>query len=228
MNRVRFDFDDAVAAAERKLGTVADRVSESLGARDICIVGGASRDVLMGDLVGRPADTKDVDVILASPPKNIEKNPDVVWRRHNSFGGIKLGLCGIGEVDVFHQYTNDVPALVANYFDYNCNSLYYSQKTRRLETSVYFLHFLETATLHICLGYKGSRESLAVRAIKFQVLFDKNFVLKIHFGPEIMECIMTRGAAFDALVGQYAAQKIKNNELRRVCIDRYNYFRGQR
>lgn len=224
MNFARFDFDNAIASAQNKLGAVAHDLENKLNVRDISIVGGAPRDLFLGAGTFRPVDVKDFDIILPQPPVGIEKNPNVLWCKKNSFGGIKMAVRDIGVVDVFNQYTDDAPMLVA-YFDYNCNSLLYSAKTKRLETSAYFLHFVETSTLQIAPWYVGQPENTAIRAIKLQIKFADMFGLNIRLGDDIIKFISNMRPADDAPAHAYARAKIDDANLRHRVVCRYNELR---
>lgn len=228
MNHAHCDFDNALVQTQKRLNNIAGTLSENIGVRDFCLVGGAVRDIFLGELTNKRinvGDIKDFDIILPYPPKDIEKKTNILWRRKNSYGGIKCCIQNVGIVDIFQQYTNDVPALVANNFDFNCNSLYYSYLSQRLEISAYFLNFLETSLLRKCVGYNGTDESIAVRAIKFQTLFQKNFGIDSAISYEIMEHIVKSNPV---LAKQYAYAKINDVEIRRTVLRNYNYLKHTR
>ncbi len=226
MPAIRVDFDKACKNATRRLSAVALQIEDNFCCDNFCLVGGSVRDIFIGELLGRKISVKDYDMIMPTPP-HLDGNKNILNSQKNSFGGIKLTMRDIGIVDIFHKYTDDVPAFIATKFDFTCNSLYYSHQTRSIECSVYFYHFLETLALRMCVGYQASPESIAIRAIKFKMKFASEFGLKVRLGDDIMALMRAMDKSNDAAALRYAQEKIYNADLYRRTIGFYYSQRGR-
>ena len=165
------------------------RVASVLNVRDMCVVGGAVRDCVLGATSGHTTRPKDLDVILAEPLSQPHKNPNILGIKKNSLGGTKVYVKNFGTVDVFQQYTDEPEYIIANYFDFNCNSLYYRTSDNTIKESVFFDEFLESHTIreqnviYTNCGVNGMYgvPQTIMRALKFQIQFAE----KYNFEPDL-------------------------------------------
>ena len=99
------DVESAICRAKKKIAPVVDGVVNDLNLpknTDVFAVGGFVRDAVLGKLVGKETESKDIDLILSQKP-DFSENQNVLWKQENSFGGIKLGLKNFPEVDIFNK-----------------------------------------------------------------------------------------------------------------------------
>lgn len=227
MSKYAVDFQYACAMATRRLKKIALGIGAGLETTDFYMVGGAVRDVLMGEMTGHSTIPKDYDIITPRPLQ-LHNNHTIYNIHPNSMGGTKLLIKNIGEIDIFQHHTRDIPAIVANYFDFTCNSLYYATATGRLDFSAYFLHFIETSRLNMAVGYDGHPAHIAIRAIKFQIKFATDFGINVRLGDNITNIIASMTPPHDRVAIQYAHAKIPDAQLRNQVIEHYYKFRGIR
>ena len=219
------EFHRVYHAAGRRLKDLGGGIAMRLGTDDFCLVGGAVRDVVLGEITGRRVVPKDFDIIMGARP-NLTNNPMVSNVRSNSMGGTKAVLRDVGELDIFQYYTHDVPPIISIYFDFVCNSLYYDMRRNCLEYSIYFMYFLEQSILRTTIGYQGPIENIIARAIKFQIKFARDFGLRVRLGDDILDMIAGRTASDDAKVVAYVNGKISDAELRRCVMTQYQQYRN--
>ena len=169
-------------------------VASALRVRDMCVVGGAVRDCVLGKMSGHNTKPKDIDVILPVPLVQPEKNPNIIGMRKNSLGGVKLYVKNFGTVDVFQQYTDEPEYIIANYFDFNCNSLYYRTSDNTIKESVFFDEFLESHTIreqnviYTNCGVNGMYgvPQTIMRALKFQIQFAEKYNFETELSDDLL------------------------------------------
>jgi len=204
-------------------------VADALGVQDMCVVGGAVRDCVLGQLSGHDIKPKDLDIILPSPLVNIADNPNITRMRQNSLGGIKCEVKDFGIVDIFQYYTSNPENIIAQYFDFNCNSLFYRMKDNKITASVFFYEFLESRTISLqnilfinnkSIGQYGVPETV-MRAIKFQIQFMDKYDIKTKLGFEILHLIhnMTKQDELD--MKKYMKSHVMDNKLQKMIWQKY-------
>ena len=209
-------------------------VASVLRSPDICVVGGAVRDCVLGKLSGHETLAKDLDVILPAPLKHPEKNPNIVGMRKNSLGGAKLYIKNIGVVDVFQHYTENPESIIAGYFDFNCNSLYYRMHDNAIRVSGYFLEFLESKTIrpqNVCFVDNGVEmqygiPQMVMRAIKFQIQFMEKFNIQTELSSDILAGIYNMTATDEENMKKYMASHVGDTRLKQMILQRYKKIRG--
>lgn len=180
-----FDLDLKIQDTEKALWPIVCNLASRLhiDAKDIVLTGGAVRDCFVGNILGKQnLAVKDFDIILPKKP-NLKNIANVTT---NSFGGLKINIDEIGCIDIFHKYTTDVQGFIANNFDFNCNSIYFSGRDGKLYPSAYFYHFLETSQICVCCGYNGIPEQTMARALKFKVMFADKFDLNVSLHTDLL------------------------------------------
>ncbi len=217
------DFDVAKQYAAHNLDGICDTISELLRVNEICVVGGAVRDVLLGNLVGRNIAPKDFDLILPNPLQ-LKDNTNILWYQKNSLGGTKIMLRDFGIVDVFQQYTKSPQDIIANYFDFNCNSLFY--KNGRVQESVLFRHFLETSELYVYNPQFYRVEHFVARALKFQILFKNNFGLNVKLSNNLLYQIYSMNDKQISDMQEYIKRKVQLPDLRHQIVASFLKIRG--
>lgn len=228
MNRAQMDLDKAIILAGARLGKIVDGLSVNLGVHNICVVGGAVRDTVLGYLTGHNCDFKDIDIMVSAPLTNIDKYPGLLSVNKNTFGGTKLRTRDFGEIDIWH-YDDNTRHSVMRYFDFNCNSLYYDYVTRQLLVSNQFQNFVKSNILDFGNSWYGRIESIIIRAIKFYILFNKNFGMNIHFSPRIISHIVDSKKLSDEYFNFELMRLVKKDaELRHDILNMYNSLRGNR
>ena len=220
---VPIDFTNAVLS-----------VASVLRVPDMCVVGGAVRDCVLGKLSGHETRPKDLDIILPMPLNQPEKNPNIIGMRKNSLGGVKLYVKNIGVVDVFQHYTENPESIIAGYFDFNCNSLYYRMRDNAIRVSGFFLEFLESKTIreqnmaytnHGVNGMYGVPQTV-MRALKFQILFMEKYNLKTKCSYDILNQIYNMTATDEQDMKKYMASHIGDARLKQMILQRYKKIRG--
>ena len=210
------------------------RVASALNVRDICVVGGAVRDCVLGAMSGNKTTPKDLDVILPEPLKRVDKNPNILGMRKNSLGGAKVFVKNFGTVDVFQHYTNEPEGIIANYFDFNCNSLYYRMHDNKIIESVFFDEFMESKTIspqHIIYDKTGGtvlygKPQTVMRAIKFQIQFKEKFNFKTNLSSDILYMIYNMNRDDEKSMKQYMASHIHDIYLQQKILQSYQKIRG--
>ena len=99
------DVEKAIRGATLKIAPVVDGIVNDLNLpknTDVFAVGGFVRDAVLGKLVGKETESKDIDLILSQKP-DLQNNPNLAYVKQNSFGGIKLGLKNFPEIDIFNN-----------------------------------------------------------------------------------------------------------------------------
>ena len=182
--RVEIDeLENAKRCAEQNLAPFAHKIANRLVVEDVCIVGGAVRDSVLAAITGRNFYVKDWDVVCAKAPV-IQDNKNILGVKENSFGGTKVELRDVGVVDIFQYYTNNPQVIIANTFDFNCNSLFYLDG--KIYESMFFLHFIETAELFVCNPHKYKPAHIVARALKFQIVFKEQFGIDVKLNYRIL------------------------------------------
>ncbi len=210
------------------------RVASALNVRNMCVVGGAVRDCVLGVLSGNSIQPKDLDVILPEPLSQPHKNPNILGMRKNSLGGVKVFVKNFGTVDVFQQYTNEPEGIIANYFDFNCNSLYYRMHDNTIQPSAFFLEFLESRTIreqnmaYTNGGINGmyGLPQTVMRALKFQIQFNEKFNLKTNLSSDILYMIYNMNADDEKSMKKYMSSHVMDKKLQARILQSYQRIRG--
>ena len=209
------------------------RVASALKVRDICVVGGAVRDCVLGAMFGNKTTPKDLDVILPEPLKRVDKNPNILGVRKNSLGGVKVFVKNFGTVDVFQHYTNEPEGIITNYFDFNCNSLYYRMHDNKIIESIFFLEFLESKTIspqHVIYDETGGtalygKPQTVMRALKFQIQFNEKFNFKTNLSSDILYMIYNMNRDDEKSMKQYMISHIHDVRLQQKILQSYQKIR---
>ena len=210
------------------------RVASALNVRDMCVVGGAVRDCVLGAMSGNKTAPKDLDVILPEPLRNIDKNPNILGMRKNSLGGVKVFVKNFGTIDVFQHYTNEPEGIIANYFDFNCNSLYYRMHDNKIIESIFFDEFLESKTIspqHVIYDETGGtalygKPQTVMRALKFQIQFNEKFNFKTNLSSDILYMIYNMNRDDEKSMKRYMASHVMDKKLQNKILESYQKVRG--
>jgi len=210
------------------------RVASALNVRDMCVVGGAVRDCVLGAVSGHTTRPKDLDVILPEPLSQPHKNPNILGIKKNSLGGTKLFVKNFGTVDVFQQYTNEPKGIIANYFDFNCNSLFYCMHDNKIIESVFFDEFMESKTIspqHIIYDKTGGtvlygKPQTVMRALKFQIQFNEKFNIKTNLSSDILYMIYNMNTADETAMKKYMSSHVMDKKLQTKILQSYQKIRG--
>lgn len=209
------------------------RVAGVLQVPSLCVVGGAVRDCVLGNLVGHETISKDFDVILPMRPK-LNNNPNIISWRTNSLGGLKIKTKNIGTIDVFQHYTDEPEHIIANYFDFNCNSLYYRMHDNKIIESIFFDEFLESKTIspqHVIYDETGGtalygKPQTVMRALKFQIQFNEKFNFKTNLSSDILYMIYNMNRDDEKSMERYMISHIHDVRLQQKILQSYQKVRG--
>ena len=209
-------------------------VASALRVRDMCVVGGAVRDCVLGKMSGHNTKPKDIDVILPVPLVQPEKNPNIIGMRKNSLGGVKLYVKNFGTVDVFQQYTDEPEYIIANYFDFNCNSLYYRTSDNTIKESVFFDEFLESHTIreqnviYTNCGVNGMYgvPQTIMRALKFQIQFAEKYNFETELSDDLLYQIYHMKKSDEIAMKKYMMSHVVNKSLQKKILENYQNIRG--
>lgn len=224
------DVESAICRAKKKIAPVVDSVVNDLNLQkntDVFAVGGFVRDAVLGELTNTKVESKDIDLILSKKP-DFSENQNILWKQENSFGGIKLGLKNFPEVDIFDKYLDSPATIVSQYFDFNCNSIFYHKNAQEIFAGRFYA-FTSNKTIELmtCLItsdgintlYKKS--SLVSRALKFQVLFREKFGIDARLSPMVLYLLYNMDEQTKQEMLKYTQQKIKDENLRKQVIEQY-------
>ena len=209
-------------------------IASALKVRNLCVVGGAVRDCVLGKMSGKNTKPKDIDIILPTPIVQPQKNPNIIGVRENSLGGIKLYIRNFGTVDVFQQYTENPETIIANYFDFNCNSLYYRTCDNTIQPSAFFLEFLESHTIREqnvvyadngVNGIYGMPQTI-MRALKFQIQFAEKYNFKTELSDDLLYQIYHMKTADEREMKKYMALHVADKQMQNKIFENYQNIRG--
>ncbi len=226
------DVENAIVRAKKKIAPVVDDVVNDLKLpknTDVFAVGGFVRDAVLGELTNTKVESKDIDLIL-SQKLDLSENQNVLWKQENSFGGIKLGLKNFPEVDIFDKYFDCPETIVSQYFDFNCNSIFYNNKTQQILAAAPFYAFTSNKTIelesYLISGDKLKTlyqdPSLVSRALKFQVLFREKYGIDARLSWTILYLLQNMDKQTEQKMLKYTQQKIKDDNLRKQVIEQYH------
>ena len=225
------DVESAICRAKKKIAPVVDGVVNDLDLpknTDVFVVGGFVRDAVLCELTNTRFEPKDIDLILSKKP-DLSQNQNVLWKQENSFGGIKLGLKNFPEVDIFDKYLDSPATMVSQYFDFNCNSLFYHNKARQIFAAAPFYAFTSNKTIEL-ENYRTVNNkietlyktpSLISRALKFQVLFREKYGIDARLSWTILHLLYDMNKQTEQKMFEYTQQKIKDENLRKQVIGQY-------
>lgn len=225
------DVEKAIYRARKKIAPVVDGIVNDLNLpknTDVFAVGGFVRDAVLGKLVGKETESKDIDLILSQKP-DLQNNPNVIYVKQNSFGGTKLGLKKFPEVDIFNKEIDWPDMIVGQYFDFNCNSIFYYNKTQQIFAAAPFYAFTSNKTIEL-INYRVLNDktetlytepSLVSRALKFQVLFREKYGIDAKLSTMIMHLLYGMSEKTEQEMFEYTQQKIKNENLQKQVIEQY-------
>ena len=225
------DVENAIHRATLKIAPVVDGIVNDLNLpknTDVFVAGGFVRDAVLCELTNTRFEPKDIDLILSRKP-DFSQNQNVLWKQENSFGGIKLGLKNFPEVDIFDKYLDWPDMIVGQYFDFNCNSIFYYNKTQQIFAAAPFYAFTSNKTIEL-IKYRVLNDktetlytepSLVSRALKFQVLFREKYGIDAKLSTMIMHLLYSMSEKTEQEMFKYTRQKIKDENLKKQVIEQY-------
>ena len=226
------NFEQPYFATPQYLSDTAAGIAAELHVPQLCVVGGAVRDCVLAQATGRVARPKDLDVILPTPPA-LDKNPNIIAARKNSLGGYKIKTKNFGAVDVFQQYTETPEYIIMDFFDFNCNSLFYRMRDNAIITSVFFHEFLESKTIrpqrvlytqNAVIGQYGVPQTV-VRALKFQIKFAENFDIKTKLSSDILYMIYNMTQTDERAMVEYMSTHVSDARVQKMILKNYQNIR---
>lgn len=224
------DVESAIRRARKKIAPVVDGVVNDLNLpkdTDVFAVGGFVRDAVLCELTNTRFEPKDIDLILSKKP-DFSQNQNILWKQENSFGGIKLGLKNFPEVDIFDKYLDSPATMVSQYFDLNCNSIFYHKNARQIFAGCFY-SFTSNKTIELMTylitsdGIETLYKKLSIvsRALKFQILFREKFGIDAKLSPMILYLLYNMDKNTEQKMFEYTQQKIKDENLRKQVIEQY-------
>lgn len=232
------DVENAIYRARQKIAPVADSVAKELNIGkhdDLFIVGGFVRDNVLAELTNKETDSKDLDLILPKRP-DFDNNPNILWKKENSMGGIKIGTKKFPEIDIFQPSANDVQMMVGEYFDFTCNALYYSHRQKQIFSSFYFYCFTSSKEINfehytytnddIGIKQRYDNASMISRALKFQIQFKEKFGIETKFSGNVLYFLYQMDKDTEQKMFEYTKLKVKNQELQNKIINEYKKLRS--
>lgn len=210
------NFADVKRRAEKNLAPFAVLIAKKLNVDKICIVGGAVRDAVLAAYANENFHVKDFDVICYAPPK-LSNNENILSVQKNSFGGDKINLRDIGMVDSFQFYTPNPANVIAQYFDFNCNSLFFHNG--KIQMLPEFVDFMRHKTITVCNANLGLPEHFVVRAVKFKIVFNSLFGLNASLDEKLLCDLRGFTSLQMETVKDYAHRKIKQPEILNSVLD---------
>ena len=227
------DFESPLMQTPQNFTKQVRGVADALFVKDMAVVGGAVRDCVLGQISGQNTKPKDLDVILTAPLAAIEKNPNILGARKNSLGGMKVCLKDFGIVDIFQQYTHFPENIIADYFDFNCNSLFYRMRDNKIVASVFFHEFLESRTIRQqriwftqngITGQYGVPQTVA-RALKFQINFMQDYDIKTKLGYDILHMAYSMKEKEELEMQDYLLSHVEDVNLQKLIWEKYQNIR---
>ena len=230
-------IENAISGAKDEMSGIAERVAHDLkiqNDKDWFIVGGAVRDAVIDKLVGQKNKSKDIDIIL-SENLDLVNNSNIVWKKENSFGGIKVQTLSVSEIDIFNQKMFEPAYFIANNFDFNCNSLYYSCRDKQIHVSAFFYDFISRKTIEMLNCHYAKNQvygiypdyAIVARALKFQVLFYERYNMNVKLSDNIWYMLMSMDKSAEYDMFQYIKQKVKDNNTVMQIMKKYNMYKQQ-
>ncbi|MBR4624252.1 MAG: hypothetical protein IKO56_01790, partial [Alphaproteobacteria bacterium] len=149
------DVENAIQRATLKIAPVIDDVARELKVKqndDLYVVGGFVRDAVLAALTNKDYTSKDLDLILPNRP-NFDENPNVIWKKENSLGGLKIGTRNFSEIDVFQKSATNPQLVAGQFFDFNFNSIYYSHRIKQIFPSAHFYGFTSNKIIDFLQAY---------------------------------------------------------------------------
>ena len=224
------DVESAIRRARKKIAPVVDGVVNDLNLpknTDVFVAGGFVRDAVLCELTNTRFEPKDIDLILSRKP-DFSQNQNVLWKQENSFGGIKLGLKNFPEVDIFDKYLDWPATMVSQYFDLNCNSIFYHKNAKEIFAGRFY-SFTSNKTIELMTYLITSdgvetlykKSSIVSRALKFQILFREKFGIDAKLSPMILYLLYNMNKSTEQEMFKYTMQKIKDEKLQKQVIEQY-------
>ena len=225
------DVEKAIRQAIIKIAPVVNNVVNDLNLPKntaVFAVGGFVRDAVLGKLVGKETESKDIDLILSQKP-DLQNNPNVIYVKQNSFGGTKLGLKNFPEVDIFNKEFDWPDIIVGQYFDFNVNSLFYHNRSQQIFAAAPFYAFTSNKTIEL-ENYRTANNkfetlykdsALVSRALKFQVLFREKYGINARLSWTILHLLYDMDKQTEQEMFKYTQQKVKDENLRKQVIEQY-------
>ena len=222
------DVENAIIKARDKIAPVADAVAQDLNIgkdNDLFIVGGFVRDNVLAAWSGKENVSKDIDLML-SERLDLENNQNIVRKRANSMGGLKIGTKNFPEIDIFQYNATSQQLMLGEYFDFNCNALYYSHSSRNIFASSRFYDFMSRKMIDllnfIILEQKYPEHSVVSRALKFQAQFQEKYGLSVKLSEDILGILHNMDKDTEQKMFEYTKAKVKNQALQNKIINEYN------
>ena len=223
--------ESARKKARDKIVPVADIVAQELKLNkndDLFIVGGFVRENVLAALTGLETNSKDLDLILPKRP-DFRNNQNILWKKDNSLGGIKIGTKNFPEIDVFQPGAKDVELMVGQYFDFNCNALYYSHRDNDIYMAAPFYGFTSNKIINLenyfytkqGIEQKYSPASMVSRALKFQIMFREKFDIETKLSTSILWLLYNMDKNTEHEMFDYTRFKVKSIEMQNKIINTY-------
>lgn len=230
------DVENAIQRATLKIAPVIDDAAHELKVKendDLYVVGGFVRDAVLAALTNKDYTSKDLDLILPNRP-NFDNNTNVIWKKDNSLGGLKIDTRKFPEIDVFQKSATNPQLIVGQYFDFNCNSLYYSHRIKQIFPSVYFYGFTSNKTidfLHACYTENGIEQRypnswMVSRALKFQIQFKEKFGIETKLSPNILYLLYEMDKKTEQEMLDYTKIKVKSELMQKQIISEYKRLKN--
>lgn len=230
------DVEDAIKRATLKIAPVVDDVANELniGKRDnLYVVGGFVRDAVLGGLTNRDYISKDLDLILPKRP-NFDKNPNVLWKKENSLGGLKIGTKKFPEIDIFQESATNPQLIVGQFFDFNFNALYYSHYQKQIFASAYFYGFTSNKVINFenyiytsdNIEQRYQNSWMISRALKFQIQFREKFGIETKLSPVILYMLYEMDDGAEQEMIDYTKIKVQSEVMRNKIINEYKRLKG--
>ena len=225
------DIESARKRARDKIVPVAGALADELNIGkndDLFIVGGFVRDNVLAELTNQKPDSKDLDIILPKRP-SFENNPNILWKKENSFGGIKIGTKNFQEIDVFQPNATDVELIVGQFFDFNCNALYYSHWHKDIYLAAPFYGFTSCKEINLenyiyyndQIEHRYSRATMISRALKFQIMFREKFGFETKLSSTILYMLYEMEKDEEQEMFDYTKVKVKSIEIQNRIFNEY-------
>ncbi len=230
------DVENAIQRATLKIVPVIDDVAHELKIKendDLYVVGGFVRDAVLAALTNKDYTSKDFDLILPNRP-NFDENPNVIWKKENSLGGLKIGTRNFPEIDVFQKSATNPQLIVGQFFDFNCNSIYYSHRIKQLFPSAHFYGFTSNKIIDFLQVYytengieqRYSNSWMVSRALKFQIQFKHKYGFETKLSPNILYLLYEMDKKTEQEMFDYTKIKVKSESMQKQIINEYKRLKN--
>ena len=230
------DVENAIQRATLKIAPVIDDVMRELKVKendDLYVVGGFVRDAVLAALTNKDYTSKDLDLILPNRP-NFDENTNVLWKKENSLGGLKIGTKNFPEIDVFQKSATNPQLIVGQFFDFNFNSIYYSHRVKQIFASSYFYGFTSNKIIDFLQAYytengieqRYPNSWVVSRALKFQIQFKHKFGIETKLSPNILYLLYEMDKKTEQEMFDYTKIKVKSESMQKQIFDTYKRLKN--